>query len=76
MGHPGGHREKQYCGRASVERTLEGDEHAVATARPDPSLHLDCGDGLELPPLVRMLVEDLLRAYPATRDRGRCRLSA
>src|ERR687894_110480 len=45
---------------SSTARTLEGDEHAVDTTRPDPPLHLDCGDGFELPSLVGVLVEDLL----------------
>ena len=50
-----------WCGKASVARTLEGDEHAVHTTRPNTSLDLDCGDGLELPPVTGMVVKDLLK---------------
>jgi hypothetical protein len=49
------------CSKASAARTLEGDEHAVHTTRPDTALDLDCGNGLELPPVVRLIVKDLLK---------------
>jgi hypothetical protein len=49
------------CGKASAARTLEGNEHAIHPTRPDPALDLDCGDGLELPPIVRLIVKDLLK---------------
>ena len=51
----------QGAGQASAERTLEGDKHALHPTRPDTSFDLDCGDGLKLSPVARMLVKDLLK---------------
>jgi hypothetical protein len=48
----------------SAARTLEGDQDPLNTTWPDPSLHLDRGDGLELPTIAGMIIENSLQLVP------------
>ena len=58
-----GHLRHRGSGK-SAARTLEGDQDPLDTTWPDPSLHLDRGDGLELPTMARMIVENSLQLVP------------
>ena len=48
----------------STDRTLESEDQTLDRSRPDPSLDVGVGDGLETPALPRLVVQNPLELLP------------